>query len=130
MGLAPGAKLGAYEVIAKVGEGGMGEVYRARDTRLDRTVAIKVLPPQIAGGGEFRERFEREARAISQLNHPHICTLYDIGREGATHFLVLEYLEGETLADRLRKGPLNVDQAIAYAIQIAAALDAAHRRGI
>jgi Tol biopolymer transport system component len=130
MSLAPGAKLGAYEVIAKVGEGGMGEVYRARDTRLDRTVAIKVLPQQIAGGAEFRERFEREARAISQLNHPHICTLYDIGREGANHFLVLEYLEGETLADRLRKGPLNVDQAITYAIQIAAALDAAHRRGI
>ena len=130
MSLAPGLRLGPYEIVSPVGAGGMGEVYRARDTRLDRTVAIKVLPPQVAGDAEFRERFEREARAVSQLNHPHICTLHDVGREDATDFLVLEYLEGETLADRLRKRPLNVDQAIAYAIQIAAALDAAHRRGI
>ena len=130
MSLAPGLRLGPYEIVSPAGAGGMGEVYRARDTRLDRTVAIKVLPPHVAGDAELRERFEREARAVSQLNHPHICTLHDIGREGATEFLVLEYLEGETLADRLRKGPLNVDQVIAYAIQIAAAVDAAHRRGI
>ena len=140
MSLAAGNRLGPYEIQSAIGAGGMGEVYRARDTRLDRTVAIKILPPHVAGDPEFRERFEREARAVSQLNHPHICTLHDVGRlraDGATagegetvDFLVLEYLDGESLADRLRKGPLPVDQAIAYATQIAAALDAAHRRGI
>ncbi len=116
--------MGPYEVIAQLGAGGMGEVYEARDTRLDRSVAIKVCI------GRFTERFEREARAISSLNHPHICALYDIGREDSVEFLVMEYLEGETLEDRLRKGPLPIDEALRIAIQIASALDAAHRKGI
>ena len=130
MSLAAGTRLGPYEIVSPIGAGGMGEVYRARDTRLDRTVAIKILPTHVSSDPEFRERFEREARAVSQLNHPHICTLHDVGRAGETDFLVLEYIDGESLADRLRKGPLSVDQAIRYATQIAAALDAAHRRGI
>jgi Tol biopolymer transport system component len=108
----------------------MGEVYKARDTRLDRIVAIKVLPEILAGDPQFRERFEREARAISQLTHPHICTLHDIGRQDLTDFLVMEYLEGETLAERLAKGALPLDQALTIAIQITSALDAAHRAGI
>src|SRR3989441_4767824 len=100
MSLIPGTRLGPYEVLSALGAGGMGEVYKARDTRLDRTVAIKVLPSQLAADPQFRERFDREARAISQLTHPHICTLYDIGHQDGTDFLVMEYLEGETLADR------------------------------
>jgi serine/threonine protein kinase len=115
----------------------MGEVYRARDTRLDRTVAIKVLPPHLAVDPQLRERFEREARAISSLNHPHICTLLDVGRQEpstgpgqAVDFLVLEYLEGQTLADRLTAGALKVDEALRIGIQIADALDKAHRSGI
>ena len=106
MPLAPGLRLGPYEVLAPLGAGGMGEVYRARDTRLDRTVAIKVLPPSLAENPQARERFEREARAVSKLNHPHICTLFDVGDEGSTHYLVMEYLEGETLAQRLGRGAL------------------------
>jgi serine/threonine protein kinase/Tol biopolymer transport system component len=130
MSLSSGARLGAYEIVSLVGAGGMGEVYKARDTRLDRTVAIKVLPDTLAGDPEFRERFDREARAISQLTHPHICTLYDVGEERGTAFLVMEYLDGETLADRLAKGALPQHQALTIAIEIASALDKAHRAGI
>jgi serine/threonine protein kinase len=106
MGLSSGTRLGHFEVVAPIGAGGMGEVYKARDTRLDRIVAIKVLPAHLADRPELRERFEREARTIASLNHPHICTLHDIGRQDGTDFLVMEYLEGETLATRLLKGPL------------------------
>jgi Tol biopolymer transport system component len=130
MPLVTGVHLGPYEILAPLGAGGMGEVYRARDTRLDRTVAIKVLPEQMAADPESRQRFEREARAVSALNHPHICVLHDIGHQDGIDFLVMEYLEGETLAVRLAKGPLLLAQALDYAIQIAGALAAAHRRGI
>jgi len=130
MTLAPGTKLGPYEIAASLGAGGMGEVYRARDTRLDRAVAIKVLPSHLASNAELRQRFEREARAVSSLNHPHICTLHDVGHEDGTDFLVLEYLEGESLHDRLRKGPLPLDQVLRYAAEIADALDKAHRHGV
>src|SRR5215472_5300633 len=106
MALAPGTKLGPYEILSALGAGGMGEVYRARDTRLDRTVAIKVLPPHLSENPEARQRFDREARAISSLNHPNICTLHDVGEQNGTSFLVMEYLEGETLADRLCRCPL------------------------
>ena len=113
MPLAAGTRLGPYEIVAAIGAGGMGEVYKARDTRLDRTVAIKILPPALAADPEFRARFEREARTISALNHPHICTLYDVGDAGwRRRILVMEQLEGETLADRLEKGPLPLDQAL------------------
>ncbi|HWZ56712.1 MAG TPA: protein kinase [Verrucomicrobiae bacterium] len=125
-----GTKLGPYEIAGAIGAGGMGEVYRARDTRLDRIVAIKVLPAHLADNAELRERFEREARTVASLNHPHICTLFDIGRQGAIEFLVLEYLEGETLAQRLAKGPLPLEQVLQYAIEIADALGKAHRKGI
>ncbi len=108
----------------------MGEVYKARDTRLDRIVAIKVLPSHLADKPQLRERFEREARTIASLNHPHICTLYDIGQQDGTHYLVMEYLEGETLAQRLDKGPLPLDQVLRYAIEISDALDKAHRQGV
>jgi eukaryotic-like serine/threonine-protein kinase len=130
MGLAAGSKLGPYEVLGPLGAGGMGEVYRARDTRLERTVAIKVLPPSLAENTQARERFEREARAISKLNHPNICTLFDVGDEGTTHFLVMEYLEGETLAKRLERGALPLETALKFAEQIADALGKAHRAGI
>jgi serine/threonine protein kinase/Tol biopolymer transport system component len=123
-------RLGPYEILSAIGAGGMGEVYRARDTRLDRIVAIKVLPAHLADEPERRERFEREARTIASLNHPHICTLYDIGRQDGIDFLVMEYLEGETLAQRLLKGPLPLEQVLQYAIEIADALDKAHRKGI
>jgi len=128
--LTPGTRLGPYEITAQIGVGGMGEVYRARDTRLDRTVAIKVLPEAHAADRQFRDRFEREARAISSLNHPHICTLYDVGHQDGTNYLVMEYLEGETIAQRLEKGALPLDQALRCAIEIADALDSAHRQGI
>jgi eukaryotic-like serine/threonine-protein kinase len=128
--LTPSTKLGPYEVVAQIGAGGMGEVYRARDTRLDRIVAIKVLPAHLADKPELRERFEREARTIASLNHPHICVLHDIGHQDGTDFLVMEYLEGETLAERLKKGPLPLDQMLQYAIEIAEALDKAHRKGV
>ena len=124
MPIAVKSRLGPYEIIAMLGAGGMGEVYEARDTRLERTVAIKI------SGVRFTERFEREARAISSLNHPHICALYDIGREDSVDFLVMEHLEGETLEARLRRGPLPIEEALRIAIQIASALDAAHRKGI
>ncbi len=130
MPLVTGVRLGPYEILAPIGAGGMGEVYRARDTRLDRTVAIKVLPEHLADDPDSRQRFEREARAVSSLNHPHICVLHDIGHQDGIDFLVMECLEGETLAARLTKGPLPVDQALQYGIQIASALAAAHRCGI
>jgi eukaryotic-like serine/threonine-protein kinase len=128
--IASGTRLGPYEILSAIGAGGMGEVYRARDTRLDRVVAIKVLPAHLADDPERRERFEREARTIASLNHPHICVLHDIGRQDGIDFLVMEYLEGETLAQRLVKGPLPLEQGLQYAIEIADALDKAHRKGV
>ncbi|MEI6669877.1 MAG: protein kinase [Acidobacteriota bacterium] len=140
MSLAPGTRLGSYEVVAPLGAGGMGEVYRARDTRLDRTVAIKVLLPDVAADGERRERFQREARAVAALNHPHIAILYDIGevpnpdsndpRSPTVQYLVMEYLDGESLAARIARGALPLDEALRHAIAIADALDKAHRAGI
>jgi Tol biopolymer transport system component len=130
MTLPTGTKLGPYEILSPLGAGGMGEVYRARDTRLDRTVAIKVLPRHLASSSELRQRFEREAKTIASLSHPHICALHDVGREGETEYLVMEYLEGETLAARLAKGALPLDQTLRYGIEIADALDKAHRSGI
>ena len=130
MRLAPGARLGPYEVVSPIGSGGMGEVYRARDTRLDRTVAIKVLPAELSDDPERRQRFEREARIISSLNHPHICTLYDIGHQDGVDYLVLEYLEGETLAARLERGPLPAEQVLRYGTETTDALDKAHRQGV
>ncbi len=160
MTLAAGTKLGPYEILEPIGAGGMGEVYKARDARLERTVAVKVLPPHLSSNAELRQRFEREAKTISQISHPHICALYDVGEadvagngEGRTanapksgvpsedlrpspfavrrvQYLVMEYLEGETLADRLGKGPLPAEQLLRYGIEIADALDKAHRQGI
>src|SRR5947199_2437926 len=126
MPLSSGTMLGPYEIQAAIGAGGMGEVYRARDTRLERSVAIKVLPAQFAANAQLRTRFEREARAISQLSHPHICTLFDVG----DNYLVMELLEGETLADRLSRGALPLAEAMQIGIEIADALDRAHRAGI
>jgi Tol biopolymer transport system component/predicted Ser/Thr protein kinase len=130
MPILPGKRLGPYEILSAIGAGGMGEVYKARDTRLDRTVAIKVLPTHLAGRTELRERFEREAKTIASLNHPHICTLFDTGHQDEIDFLVMEYLEGETLAQRLKKGALPIQQVLQYAVEIADALDKAHRKGI
>ncbi|MGZ4733447.1 MAG: protein kinase domain-containing protein, partial [Terriglobales bacterium] len=130
MALAAGIRLGPYEIVNPLGAGGMGEVYKARDTRLERTVAIKVLPDQLSGQPDLRRRFEREARVISSLNHPHICTLYDVGHETGTDYLVMEYLEGETVAERLLRGPLPLDQALRIGVEVADALDKAHRQGI
>jgi serine/threonine protein kinase/Tol biopolymer transport system component len=130
MSLTAGARLGPYEIVAPLGAGGMGEVYRAKDGRLNRTVAIKVLPTDAAGNADRRERFEREAKAISALDHPNICVLYDVGEHDGTYFLVMPCLEGQTLAERLAKGALPPDQAIKIGIEIATALDAAHRHGI
>jgi serine/threonine protein kinase len=130
MAMLPGQRLGPYEILAAAGAGGMGEVYRAKDTRLDRTVAIKVVPAHLADRPELRERFEREARTIASLNHPHICVLHDIGQQDGVNYLVMEYLEGETLAQRLLKGPLPLEQVLQFAIEIADALDKAHRKGI
>src|ERR1700675_1898350 len=130
MAILPGLRLGPYEILSAIGAGGMGEVYRSKDPRLDRIVAIKVLPDHLADRSELRERFEREAKTISSLNHPHICTLYDVGHQDGTDYLVMEYLEGETLAARLVKGPLPLDQVLKYAIEIVDALDKAHRNGI
>ena len=128
--IAPGSKVGPYEITAQLGAGGMGEVFKARDSRLDRTVAIKVLPARLSSDSRFRERFEREAKAISSLSHPHICTLYDVGSHDGADFLVMEYLEGESLAERLARGPLPIDQVIRYGTEIADALEKAHRMGI
>ncbi len=128
--LAPGTRLGPYEVVARIGAGGMGEVYRARDTRLDRTVAIKVLPEHLARDAERRQRFEREAKALAALSHPHICAVFDVGTQDGIDYLVMEHLAGDTLAQRLAKGALAIDQAVRIAVEIADALDAAHRKGI
>jgi eukaryotic-like serine/threonine-protein kinase len=130
MALEPGVRLGPYEIVGPAGAGGMGEVYKARDTRLQRTVAIKVLPPDRATDPAARERLEREAKAVAALSHPHICPLFDIGHQDGTDYLVMEYLEGETLAQRLTRGKLPPDQALQYGIQIADALAAAHKAGI
>ncbi|MEO8216153.1 MAG: protein kinase [Acidobacteriota bacterium] len=125
-----GSRLGPYEITGALGAGGMGEVYRARDTRLDRSVAVKILSPELAQNEEFKQRFEREAKAISQLSHPNICTLHDVGEEGGTSYLVMELLEGESLADRIIRGPLPLAEVFRYGAQIATALDFAHRAGI
>jgi Tol biopolymer transport system component len=130
MSLAPATRLGPYEILAPLGAGGMGEVYRARDTRLERTVAIKILPGHLSADPLRKQRFEREAKTISGLNHPHICVLYDVGQQDGIDFLVMECVEGETLAKRLEKGPLPVEQVLKYGAQIADALDRAHRSGI
>jgi serine/threonine protein kinase len=130
MAILSGRRLGPYEILSAIGAGGMGEVYKARDTRLDRIVAIKVLPAHLADRADLRERFEREAKTIASLNHPHICTLYDTGHQDGLDFLVMEYIEGETLAQRLVKGSLPIQQVLQYAIEIADALDKAHRKGI
>src|ERR1700736_2268469 len=116
--LTSGTKLGPYEIVALIGAGGMGEVYRARDTRLERTVAIKVLNSSVVTSPELKQRFEREARTISRLNHPHICTLHDVGHQDGTDFLVMEYLEGETLAQRLNKGALALPDLLKIGIDI------------
>src|SRR5437660_10490909 len=130
MPLAPGAKLGPYEILTPLGAGGMGEVYRARDTRLERSVAIKILPAQFSADPVHKQRFEREAKTISQLNHPHICVLHDIGHQDGIDYLVMECVEGETLAKRLEKGPLALEQVLKLGAQIADALDKAHRSGV
>src|SRR5260370_29563991 len=130
MGLTVGTKLGPYEIVVLLGEGGMGEVYRATDTRLDRPVVIKIIRTHLSSEPDSRERFEREARAISALNHPNICHLYDVGTWDGNSYLVLERLEGETLADRLRKRALPFAQTLRYRTELADALDTAHRRRI
>jgi eukaryotic-like serine/threonine-protein kinase len=130
MVLAPGSKLGPYEIVAPLGAGGMGEVYCAKDIRLSRTVAIKILPRHMASNQEARVRFDREAKALSSLQHPNICTVYDIGSQDGIDFLVMEYLEGETLQDRLVRGPLPLDLLTRYGMEIADAVDAAHRKGV
>ena len=130
MNIESGTRLGPYEIVAPIGAGGMGEVWRARDTRLDRAVAIKVLPHALAENEQFRTRFEREAKAISQLNHPNICTLHDVGHENGVSYLVMELLEGESLAEGLVRGPMALADVLRYGAQIAAALDRAHRAGV
>src|ERR1700740_3464312 len=130
MGLTTGTKLGPYEIQSPLGAGGMGEVYRARDTRLERAVAIKIRPAQFSADPVRKQRFEREAKTISSLNHPHICTLHDVGSQDGVDYLVMECVEGETLAKRLEKGPLPLDQILKFGAQIADALDKAHRSGI
>ena len=130
MSLEAGTKLGPYEISAPVGAGGMGEVYRAKDTRLGRDVAVKVLPAHLSASAELRQRLEREAKTISSLSHPHICMLHDVGHQNGTDYLVMEFLEGETLADRLAKGALPMEQALKIGIETAGALDAAHQSGI
>src|ERR1700745_350734 len=130
MALTAGTRLGPYEIQSPLGAGGMGEVYRARDTRLDRTVAVKILPSHLSENPEANHGFDREARAISSLNHPHICVLHDVGSQDGTSFLVMEYLQGESLESRLRKGPLPLKQALEVGVQICEALEKAHRAGI
>ena len=130
MSLAPGTKLGPYEIVSPLGAGGMGQVYRARDTRLERIVALKILPAQFSADPVRKQRFEREAKTISSLNHPHICVLYDVGHQDGIDYLVMECVEGETLAKRLEKGPLLLEQVLKYGAQIADALEKAHRSGV
>jgi eukaryotic-like serine/threonine-protein kinase len=130
MALVAGARLGPYEILSALGAGGMDEVYKARDTRLDRSVAIKVIAPEIAGDPDLRARFESEARAVAALDHPHICGIYDVGESNGTHFIVMPCLDGQTLAARLEKGPIPLDQTLKIAVEVADALDKAHRHGI
>src|SRR3974390_655971 len=130
MALTSGTKFGPYEIQSPLGAGGMGEVYRARDTRLDRSVAIKILPSHLSHHAEARQRFDREARAISSLNHPNICTLHDIGHQDDIDFLVMEYMEGETLANHLLKGPLVPDHVLKFGIDICEGLERAHKNGV
>src|ERR1039457_5380862 len=130
MSLTAGTKLGPYEIVAPLGAGGMGEVYQARDTRLDRTVAIKILPSHLSDDVTRRQRFEREAKAVSSLDDAHSATLYDIGRQDGVDFIVMEYVEGVTLALRLEKGPLPTAEVLEYGIQLASALDKAHRNRV
>ena len=130
MSVTPGTRLGSYEILAPIGRGGMGEVYRATDLRLGRTLAVKVMPADVAANPVRRERFEREARTVASLSHPNICVLHDIGREGDLDFIVLEYLEAPTLADCLVHGSLPLDRLLRAAIEIADALDHAHRHGV
>src|ERR1700687_3501986 len=130
MSLTSGTKLGPYEILSLLGAGGMGEVYRARDTRLDRDVAIKVLSGHIVSSPSLEERCDREARTMSQLSHPNICHLYDVGSQDGADYLVMEYLEGGTLADRLVRGPLSLEEVLRYGAQIADALDKAHQQGV
>jgi serine/threonine protein kinase len=130
MTLAAGLSLGPYEIVAPLGAGGMGEVYRARDTRLGRDVAVKVVPSHLIGNPEVRARFDREAKAISSLNHPNICTLHDVGHQDGIDFLVMELVQGETLAERIAKGPLPPNQVLTIGGEIADALDKAHRQGL
>ncbi|MGA7907867.1 MAG: serine/threonine-protein kinase [Candidatus Sulfotelmatobacter sp.] len=130
MALTSGTRLGPYEIQSPLGAGGMGEVYRAKDTRLDRTVAVKVLASHLSSSPELKQRMEREARTISSLNHPNICHLYDIGSQDGADYLVMEFLEGETLAERLRKGALPLTEIYKIAIAVAEALAVAHRSGI
>jgi len=128
--LTPGARLGPYEILSPLGAGGMGEVYRARDARLERDVAVKVLPARLARDGEARSRFDREARAVAALSHPNILAIHDFGFEDGVAYAVTELLEGETLRERLDRGRVPVDRAVEYGLQIAAALGAAHEKGI
>ena len=130
MSLTAGTRLGPYEIVAPIGAGGMGEVYKAKDTRLERTVAVKVLPQHLSSSPEIRQRFEREAKTISQLSHSNICALYDVGNADGVEYLVMELLEGETLSDRLAKGALPLEQTLRFGTQITDALDKAHRQGI
>src|SRR5450432_4370561 len=130
MALTAGTKLGPYEIQSPLGAGGMGEVYRALDTRLGRTVAVKILAGHLSSSPELRQRLEREARAISSLNHPHICQLYDIGSQNGTDYLVMEFLQGETLAERLRRGALPLNEVLKIGVDVAEALAVAHRQGI
>src|SRR5271165_3377749 len=128
--LSSGTKLGPYEIQSPLGAGGMGEVYRAKDTRLDRTVAVKILPSHLSDNPEARQRFDREARAISSLNHPNICTMHDVGHQDGIDFLVMEFLEGETLAERLLKGPLPTELVLKYGVEICEGLERAHKSGV
>src|SRR5262245_58775689 len=130
MSVGVGTHLGSFEITALIGCGGMGEVYKARDTRLNRTVAIKVLPSHFSDNPDMKARFDREAQTIARLNHPHICVLYDVGHQDGTDYLVMEYLEGQSLAQRLEKGALPLDESLEVAIEIADALDKAHRQGV
>src|SRR5678816_3191111 len=125
-----GTRLGPYQILDQIGSGGMGEVYKATDTRLERVVAIKVLPQHWATNAEMRQRFEREAQTLASLNHPHICVLHDVGKQDDADYLVMEYLEGETLATRLERGAVPLDEALKLALEIADALDKAHRKGV
>jgi serine/threonine protein kinase len=125
-----GSRFGPYEILSSLGAGGMGEVYRARDQRLDRIVALKILAPHQTSDPELRDRLRREARALSRLSHPHVCAVFDVGTEGGRDYFVMELLSGETLAVRLERGPLSVEEAVRAGVQIAGALESSHRAGV